>query len=255
MLIQFVKYQGTGNDFILVDNRSSLPIDKESVALKWCDRHFGIGSDGLIFIENSDTADFKMDFLNPDGSRSFCGNGSRCAVAFFLELTGKTGPVSFEAVDGLHEGHRDGDVISVRMRDTAAFSINPFGWFIHTGSPHQLVPVDNPNDIDLKSGGGQIRYNRRFAPGGTNVNFVKIENELVRIRTYERGVENETLSCGTGVTAAGLWGHHFGGLASPVRVLTRGGELSVSFRKSNDGFTDISLRGPAVRVFSGQIQM
>lgn len=255
-MIDFYKYQGTGNDFILIDNRSlSFTGNKINFSKHWCDRRFGVGSDGLIFIENSVDADFKMDFYNPDGSQSFCGNGSRCAVSFakFLGIN-KDDSVSFNAIDGRHIAEIKNETIRIKMNDVSAIETIGEDFFIHTGSPHYISyeKSDLRNIVEI---GRTIRYSEKYKPAGTNVNLVEeVNKNQIRIRTYERGVEDETFSCGTGAVACGLsyaYKHQLtNGL---VLVDVKGGQLKIEFKKNNEGFSDIWLEGPAQQVFNGTI--
>ena len=240
MELRFAKWHGTGNDFILIDDREGIfPVTDELVR-RLCDRHFGIGSDGLILIQGSHEAgaDFHMEFFNPDASRSFCGNGSRCAFAFWSGLIGARGPAAFTAIDGLHQGEwRDG-LVAVTLRDVA---------MIKRGSDGESV--------DFIHNGSERRYAPAHAPGGTNVNFLRVANGTVEMRTYERGVEAETLSCGTGVVAAALSALDRGSVRAPVRVSTPGGTLTVEARLDAEGAKDIRLIGPVSYVFNGAVSI
>ncbi|MBI3133284.1 MAG: diaminopimelate epimerase [Bacteroidetes bacterium] len=255
-MIEFYKYQGTGNDFILVDNRNQVfKSDKPAFVKKWCDRRFGIGSDGLIFIETASDADFYVDFYNPDGSQSFCGNGSRCAVRFAGRLgitSGKT--VIFKAIDGMHRAEMSDNAISIQMKDVAAVDRIDADFFIHTGSPHYIA-FDENSEKDILTFGRQIRYSERFKPGGTNVNLVKtLADNHIGVKTYERGVEGETFSCGTGVTACALaYAFKNGVEAGTVRADVKGGTLFVTFEKYGHGYRNIWLQGPAEFVYQGII--
>lgn len=254
--LHFYKYQGTGNDFIMADNRDeSISLSTEEI-IHLCDRKFGIGSDGIILIEKSDEADFYMNFYNPDGSKSFCGNGSRCAVRFaqFLEVTSNIG--SFIAIDGKHAFVSNLEEVHIHMRDVFTTSKQGEHFIINTGSPHYIIYTDSLEDINVVEEGRKIRYNAEFKGEGINVNFVQEKSNKLFIRTYERGVEDETLSCGTGVTAAAL---SFG-LRHPdkneLKVTTRGGELQVKWNRNEDGsFSEIYLCGPAQYVFDGHIMI
>lgn len=257
MDLVFEKYQGTGNDFILLDNRSgawnNLAI---SVIQKLCDRRFGIGADGFIKINHSAEADFDVDYYNSDGSKSFCGNGARCAVAFAHTLGFENEKVSFSAIDGMHIAEKQGDLIFLKMKDVSACSLVDTDYFVHTGSPHHIHFVDDVSSFDIFSFGKKVRYSERYQKEGVNVNAVQeLTNSAFAIRTYERGVEDETLSCGTGVTAAAL------ALADKNAVLgdfeyqiqTQGGLLAVKFNRTEAGFTNIWLIGPAKQVFRGEM--
>lgn len=255
--IQFVKYHGTGNDFILVDARNGdFPQSDTTLIQQMCRRRFGIGADGLILIQQDNETDFHMNFYNPDGSQSYCGNGSRCAVKFAKELGLVGTECTFRAIDGVHRG---------RITDTAVeISILPVNkierqsndevqWLINTGSPHYIVFCAETEAVNLIEEARHIRYNEVFRENGVNVNFVEITSpQSIRMRTYERGVEDETLSCGTGVTAAAIAHLQRGGEPGRVEVLTRGGKLIVKATALPDGsFSDIWLIGPAEHTFSG----
>lgn len=259
MVLPFFKYHGTGNDFILVDNRNGAFRPDAAVVRRLCDRHFGIGSDGLILIELpvKEGEDFYMNFYNPDGSSSFCGNGSRCAVKFAAALGIEKDRVRFSAIDGSHEAETDGEIVSVKMRDVREIITRPQEeYFLHTGSPHVVKMVQGDvNTHSLQEVALPVRHHKDFQPAGTNVNLVLEEHPgSIAMRTFERGVEDETLSCGTGVTAAALvHGFRHPGIQS-VTVMTRGGELKVTFEQIIPGtFQNIYLSGPAVAVYSGHI--
>lgn len=254
--ISFHKYQGTGNDFVMIDNRERT-FDRKDLSLvsRLCDRRFGIGADGVILIENSDKADFEMVYFNPDGSQSLCGNGSRCAVMFakFLGIIGHQ--TKFLAIDGEHEARIDGDLVYLKMHDVSSYEKIGEDYLIDTGSPHYIRYVSNTEAIDPVIEGRAVRYSDRFSKYGVNVNFLeKVNGETLKIRTYERGVENETLSCGTGCTAAAL-SMAIDTDISSVNLEAMGGKLRVDFVKANGGFSNIYLIGPAEAVFQGQIQV
>ena len=255
-MIQFCKYQGAGNDFIMIDNRKDqVKSDKVKFAQKWCDRHFGIGSDGVIFIENWAEGDFLMDFYNPDGSQSFCGNGSRCAMAFAKMLGIVNDEAKFVAVDGAHKAKFDGDLVHIKMNDVReVFSIGQ-DLVINTGSPHYLQQCNNTKALDVVKQGQEIRNSEEYRSKGINVNFIEdIDSNTIRIRTYERGVEDETLACGTGATAAALSFAHRNSLQKgEVKVKAMGGDLKVKFEKNGAGYSNIWLIGPAVQVYQGTI--
>lgn len=252
--MKFVKYQGTGNDFVVVDNRSDwFPKSDLDLVRKLCDRKFGIGSDGLILLNNSSEFDFDMGFYNPDGSTSFCGNGSRCIIhyAHFLGLF--TENCTFSAIDGIHHGKFGEKAIQVSMANVDGIEVADNWKLIDTGSPHVLIPSEDVLEADLMAQAHAIRYNDRFREKGVNVNLVQIRGDHhIRMRTYERGVENETLSCGTGVTAAALSVASVG--KQLIEVETQGGTLSVRCVQNAPGiFTDIWLTGPVEQVYSGEI--
>jgi len=256
--IEFYKYQGTGNDFVMVDNRSqNLDRKDKTIAQRLCDRKFGIGSDGLILIENHDEYDFEMVFFNPDGSQSMCGNGSRCAVKFAHYLGIIQNETTFLSTDGVHEASIKSDIVRLSMQDVEPSEINTFPehFIINTGSPHYVIFASNIKDKDVKEEGATIRYSEEFATQGINVNFVeKQSNDQISVRTYERGVENETLSCGTGVTACAI-AHVLHGGVSPVQIQTLGGQLGVEFELENGKAKNIWLIGPAKNVFKGEIEL
>jgi diaminopimelate epimerase len=256
MEIPFFKYHGTGNDFIMLDNRDGhLRLSADQI-VRLCRRNFGIGSDGLILIEQDAAEDFYMNFYNPDASQSFCGNGSRCAVAFARALGMVTNHGMFRAIDGVHAFVVNGDEIAIQMRDVAPVSWEENQCLVQTGSPHFIVEHPSPDELDIVREGRAIRYGERFRQEGVNVNFVRFEGEELWMRTYERGVEAETLSCGTGVTAAALSLASKNTSATRVNVHTRGGDLTVKFERMADGsFTDVWLCGPAEQVFKGTMDV
>ena len=255
MELQFSKYQGTGNDFIIVDNRTSSFPKGVALVQKLCDRRFGIGSDGLILIENHDTLDYRMVFYNPDGSESLCGNGSRCGFAFARALGMVDEKATFETTDGVHQAIVSDGIVSFSLFDNSNLTKNGSDYYVNTGSPHFVKIVKEIDAVDVVSEGSTIRYSDAFVgQNGTNVNFAQVLQDRVLVRTYERGVENETLSCGTGVTAVGLVASHLG-FNSPVTIETRGGLLTVSFEKEGNSFTNIWLTGPATFVFKGTVEI
>ncbi|MFT4660032.1 MAG: diaminopimelate epimerase [Patiriisocius sp.] len=256
MEMKFSKYQGTGNDFIMIDdlNKTFDSNDKQLIK-NLCDRKFGIGSDGIILLQADDELDFYVDFLNPDGSRSFCGNGSRCAVQFAVELGITENQCRFNAIDGEHEASILGDVVELKMSTVRSTENLGDDFLLDTGSPHYVKFVQDVSVLDIKKLGAEIRYNDRFNEQGVNVNFVEIGKDKIHIRTYERGVEDETLSCGTGVTAAAIASVLKSGEKEMVSVESMGGNLSVKLKQSGNTFTDIWLCGPAIKVFDGSIKL
>jgi diaminopimelate epimerase len=250
MELHFYKYQGTGNDFVVIDNRKGLIHLTSEQIVTLCDRRFGIGSDGLILLESDDQTDFYMNFYNPDASQSFCGNGSRCAVHFarFLGVVGEKS--RFRAIDGLHDGEIHGDEIRIHMKDVESLEKRGADFVINTGSPHYVVYEENIGQKDIVAEAKKIRYNQEFSAVGINVNFVEPQQSGIAMRTYERGVEDETLSCGTGVTAAAISYSSKTGLTD-IPVSTKGGLLRVRLEQSAKGFTSVWLCGPAVQVFQG----
>ncbi len=254
MKITFDKYQGTGNDFVMIDNRDGAfdRNDLKTVSFL-CDRKFGVGADGVILIEEHADYDFEMVYFNPDGSQSLCGNGSRCAVKFAESLGMISASTEFLAIDGPHRATIQGDLVDLKMADVSEVEAIGEDSLIDTGSPHYLRFVEQTDAIDLIESGREVRYSKRFADQGVNVNFLEpiSENEL-NIRTYERGVENETLSCGTGCTAAAI-AHGLKTGANAIKLNAQGGQLSVRFERDGDQFKEVYLKGPAEKVFSGQI--
>ena len=260
MKISFYKYQGTGNDFILIDNRQNI-FDPKNIDLvqKLCNRKFGIGSDGLMLLQNKVGYDFEMIFFNPDGSKSLCGNGSRCIVAFAKSLGIIKDKARFITFDGEHEAVilQNGEV-SLKMNDVKSVENGNGFYFLNTGSPHYCALVKDIQHYDVFAEGKKIRNSDRFKKDGTNVNFLEKSEDSVFVRTYERGVENETLSCGTGVTAAALVAA-MAGISSAenyCNIKTSGGNLKVKFKKNQDNsFSDIRLEGPAAFVYKGEIEI
>ncbi|WP_297336395.1 diaminopimelate epimerase [Algoriphagus sp.] len=255
--MRFYKYQGTGNDFVMIDDRENR-FDDQNLALvsQLCDRKFGIGADGLILIRNHTQFDFEMIYFNADGSQSMCGNGARCAVAFaaFLGIIGEK--TNFLAIDGEHEARIKEDLVELKMGDVSGVDQVNSDCFVNTGSPHHIRFVEQIEKYPVVAEGRKIRYDQHYAPGGTNVNFIQaMDSDEIFVRTYERGVEDETLSCGTGVTAAAL-AFAKDEEEAKVKIKTLGGNLSVRFRKkANGSFQDIWLIGPAKQVFAGQIDL
>lgn len=258
MNIEFYKYQGTGNDFILLDNREKI-YDALSIAQVkgLCDRHFGIGADGLMLLNNKEGYDFEMIYFNSDGNPgSMCGNGGRCMVEFASKMGIKKKEYNFLASDGVHQAEIDLEKkVSLKMQDVKNVDFSLDHYVLDTGSPHYVKYVKDVAAANVVEEGGRIRRSKEFAEKGINVNFVEIvSDDQIYVRTYERGVENETLSCGTGVTAAALISAHNDIGFNTVEVKTKGGNLSVEFeKKSETEFTDIWLSGPVDLVFSGKI--
>ena len=258
-LIHFYKYQGTGNDFVMIDNRQ-LSFSKNDTKLiaHLCDRKFGIGADGLILLENHPTVDFKMVYFNADGKEStMCGNGGRCLVRFAEFLGIIKSSTTFEAIDGLHHAQViDKTAISLQMGDVPDVKQEPDYVFVNTGSPHHVQLTENLTDLDVFKEGRNLR-NGLYGEAGANINFVEIKNNhTFKVRTYERGVEDETLSCGTGVTAVALAMHSISKTTSQeVTLETPGGDLKVSFEPQQNGYKNIWLTGPALQVFKGTIEV
>lgn len=258
----FHKYQGTGNDFVVIDDRAHAFDETDHARIaRLCHRRFGIGADGLMLLRNRAGYDFEMVYFNADGRpSSMCGNGGRCLVAFARFLGLITNHTRFLAVDGPHEARLEADgTVRLKMQDVAA--PQPAGAgdvFLHTGSPHHVrfLPAGLA-ELNVVAEGRALRYGPRYGEAGANINFVEPPADPAQpwpVRTYERGVEDETLSCGTGVTAVALAASAHGA-TSPVRLRTPGGLLEVAFRpQSGGGFADVWLSGPAVRVFFGKVE-
>jgi diaminopimelate epimerase len=260
MTVKFYKYQGTGNDFIMIDNRVyGLNKNQTDVVKRLCDRKFGIGADGLILLNEKIAYNFEMVYFNSDGNEStMCGNGGRCLVKFAHHLGLIESNCRFWAIDGAHEAHilNDGKV-SLKMKDVEIIEHANSHYILKTGSPHYIIFVKSVKDTDVIGEAKKVRYSERFAKEGINVNFVeKRDDGQILVRTYERGVEDETLSCGTGVVASSLALASLNGSdLQSVKVQTPGGELEVKFEHSNQGFTNIYLIGPAEKVFVGEIEI
>ena len=254
-VLHFHKYQGTGNDFILLDNRElHFPKDDVQFIHQLCDRRFGIGADGLILLENDDLSDFRMVYFNSDGNESsMCGNGGRCIVAFANQLGIIKEKASFNAIDGLHEAKIVDGHVELKMIDVDSIKQIRNHFYLNTGSPHHVQLVENLEAYNVKKEGAKIRYGI-YGKTGSNINFVEQEsNDVFMVRTYERGVEDETLSCGTGVTAVALAMYTSGKTnGETVTVKTLGGDLSVQFSKAGKVFSNIKLSGPVTKVFEGQ---
>jgi diaminopimelate epimerase len=253
----FFKYQGTGNDFVMIDDRLvHWDLGNLDLITALCDRKFGIGADGLILIRDHADYDFEMIYFNADGSQSFCGNGARCAVAFAAFLGMISENTLFLAIDGPHEARISRGEVFLKMAKVSPISESLGDAFVHTGSPHHVRWVEQLEDYPVLEQGQLLRHDPCYAPGGSNVNFVeKISDNEIFVRTFERGVENETLSCGTGVTAAALV---CGALThqQDIQIHTLGGRLRVTFEgNAMDGFDNIWLIGPAQQVYAGQIQL
>ena len=256
---EFYKYHGAGNDFVLIDNRKkTFHIDNEHIK-HICNRRLGIGADGLILLHSSDCQgiDFEMQYFNSDGFEgSMCGNGGRCAVAFAKKLQLIDNQATFLGIDGKHTAEiisSEGNTseISLQMKDVCEIRVFEDGYFLDTGSPHFVTFVDNLDDINIVEEGKTIRYDARFE-GGTNVNFVEIQDKhTLFVRTFERGVEDETLSCGTGVTASAVIFAKLNSDLQNVTIKTRGGKFYVKFNRNEDTFSQIFLQGETCFVFNG----
>lgn len=260
MNIQFYKYQGTGNDFVLLDNRTKIYDQLLASQIKQiCDRHFGVGADGLMLLNNKADFDFEMVYYNADGNfGSMCGNGGRCMTKFASHIGIKKNKYKFLASDGVHEAEIDlYGKVSLKMQDVDDVDFKIDHYLLNTGSPHYVKFVKNVEEMDVITEGHKIRYSKEFEEKGVNVNFIElISDDEIFVRTYERGVENETLSCGTGVTASALISAHNEKGFNRVEIKTKGGNLNVEFEKVSDTkFTDIWLSGPVNLVFTGEIKI
>ncbi|TNE81805.1 MAG: diaminopimelate epimerase [Bacteroidetes bacterium] len=258
MRLRFYKYQGTGNDFILIDNRNELlPRSNPELYGAWCDRRFGIGADGLILLQNKEGYDFEMVYFNSDGREStMCGNGGRCIVQFAHDRGLIEDETRFLAVDGPHDARIEKGIVSLHMQDVQGVESIGADFYLNTGSPHYVQFTNSDvGSIDLTTVAKSIRYNDRFAKEGTNVNLVEAKDHCLEVRTYERGVEDETYSCGTGVTAVALVNHICSENGSYRQAIhTPGGDLAVSLTKTGEGsFSDVWLHGPATFVFEGEL--
>ena len=255
MKMTFYKYQGTGNDFVVIDNRNGFfPKDNHAMIAEICNRKYGIGADGLLLLENNSKVDFTMVYYNADGKLgSMCGNGGRCIVHFanFLNIINEN--ILFEAIDGLHEASINNAIISLKMNDVASINVNTNSVFLNTGSPHHVEMVEDLKNYNVAENGFLIR-NKTYGKEGSNINFVeKIGRNLFAVRTYERGVEAETLSCGTGVTAVAIALSETNRIdTNNVELHTEGGNLLVHFNKLNGTYYDVYLEGPAKQVFKGE---
>ena len=256
MKLDFFKYQGTGNDFVIVDNRQNF-FDKNNTKLinQICDRRFGIGADGLILLENHESLDFKMVYYNADGNEStMCGNGGRCIVAFAKYLGIINDKATFEAIDGHHNSVIENDLVKLQMQDVQVIQKKDDYVFLDTGSPHHVVFRNNLKKLDVKAEGSAIRYSDLYKEEGVNVNFVELMgSDNFSVRTYERGVEDETLSCGTGVTAVAIAMHYIGETEKNlINLATPGGNLKVSFKENLGTYNNVWLIGPAEFVYKGE---
>lgn len=254
--INFSKFHGAGNDFIMINAIKNEIVLSEELIFKMCDRRTGIGADGLIILMHSDNHDFRMRYYNCDGKEStFCGNGGRCIAAFAHQQGIIKNEATYEAVDGIHkakvtETSSNEYLVELTMRDIMSYKLDDDSLLIDTGSPHYVKKIMNLDSMDVNAEGAKIRYDKNISSDGVNVDFLLNDNGNIRIRTYERGVENETLACGTGVTAsamaASLW---YGG--NDIDIYTQIAKLNVRFDKENNTFKNVVLTGPAAHVFDG----
>jgi diaminopimelate epimerase len=266
-MVDFFKMSGSGNDFILIDNKDqSLTVGNIAEFVRTvCERKVSVGADGFIIIENSQRADFRWRFFNADGSEvDMCGNGARCAARFAYIRGIAKEKMSFETGAGIIDAEVRGDTVKLRLTEPRAMKVNisvmiegqPIEVnFVNTGVPHVVIFVQDLDRYDVFNMGRKIRYHKDFQPEGTNANFMEvIDRHTIRIRTYERGVEDETLACGTGAAASALISSSQGLVESPVDVRVKSGEtLKIYFHKAGQGFEDIYLEGKANVVYEGRI--
>ena len=257
MLVNFYKYHGTGNDFIIVYGKHYVPTFSSENIQKLCDRKYGIGADGVMLIKYKEGYDFEMQFYNPDGSMSFCGNGSRCAVLFCYHNGISTKDCTFLTNDGVHHGQVVAPgIVKINIISPLRVVALPNGDFqINTGSPHYIQFTENVENLNFIQDCLKIRNSKQYIEEGINVNMVEENASEIKIRTYERGVENETLSCGSGVTAAALSYASNKDINESVKVRTKGGLLTVDFKRENGHFEDVYLTGPAEFVYRGEINL
>lgn len=267
-MLRFTKMNGAGNDFILIDNRlGDVHLDRSQIA-RLCERHRGIGADGILLVEKpADHAHFRMRYFNADGGEAeMCGNGARCFARFANKLAGAPEKISFETQAGVISAELNGDLVTLQMTRPTDLRLNlrltvadedRTVHFINSGVPHVVIPVPTIEHVDVCGEGAGIRHHKMFSPNGTNVNFIeKLDRNKIAIRTYERGVENETLACGTGIVASALIFAATENISGPVQVLARGGdELQVGFETVDGGFRNVTLTGPAEFVFEGTIEL
>ena len=257
MIFNFYKYQGTGNDFIIIDCRDINYNFSINDISKLCDRKFGIGSDGIMLIKEHAELDFEMQFYNPDGTMSFCGNGTRCAVLFCFHNGLCSKKTKFLTNDGIHHGEII-DAENVKIDILSPIKVNQLSngdFKTNTGSPHYVKFVQDLKVSNLIEQCKAIRYSDEYKEDGINVNMVEDKKGLIEMRTYERGVENETLSCGSGVTAAALSFASFSDINDTVKVNTKGGSLKVNFERENGHFNQVYLTGSAHFVFRGEFSL
>jgi diaminopimelate epimerase len=268
IMLRFTKMNGAGNDFILIDNRAGeVRLDRSRIA-RLCDRHRGIGADGILLLEKaSNNADFRMRYFNADGGEAeMCGNGARCFARFANKIAGAQKRISFETPAGVIAAELVNDLVTLQMTEPTDLRINmklpvtnegKTVHFINSGVPHVVIPVSRVDDVDVRREGSAIRSHNTFSPNGANVNFIeKRGSDRLAVRTYERGVEDETLACGTGVVASALIFATLENTNGPITVIARGGdELQVGFEKSDNWFRNVTLTGPAEFVFEGTIEI
>src|SRR2546421_5965547 len=267
-MLRYTKMNGEGNDFVMIDNRAGEVRLQPEQIVRICDRHRGIGADGILLLEQgSNGADFRMRYYNRDGGEAeMCGNGARCFARFANKIAAAPARVSFQTPAGLIRGELHGELVTLQMSepkdlrlnlDLVTSAGNERVHFINSGVPHVVAPVSKIEDVDVRKRGAALRYDKEFSPAGANANFIeKRDAKEILVRTYERGVEDETLACGTGVVASALIFAATEKVAGPIRVTVRsGGELSVDFEKTGQKFTNVTLTGPAEFAFEGTIEI
>jgi diaminopimelate epimerase len=267
-MLRFTKMNGAGNDFVLLDNRAGeIKLDRGEI-VRLCDRHRGIGADGVLLLEKpSNRADFRMRYFNADGGEAeMCGNGARCFARFARKVAGAQRKISFETPAGVISAESVEDLVTLQMTDPSDLRLNislqladenKTVHFINSGVPHVVIPVPRIDDVDVRREGAAVRHHKMFSPAGANVNFLQKQGpNQIAIRTYERGVEGETLACGTGIVASALILAATENVTGPITVVAHGGdELRVGFEKSADEFCNVTLTGPAEFVFEGTIEI
>lgn len=257
MEIEFFKYNGTGNDFVMIDNRNNIFDGSNKTLIKHlCTRHFGIGADGLILLENDTKYDFKMVYFNSDGSEStMCGNGGRCIIQFAHDLGVIGNSTEFIAIDGPHKGKVHADFVALEMIDVNEIEDTSIYTELDTGSPHYVSFMDTIPDSFVEDA-RKVRNSQTYVKEGINVNFATVSNNTIKMRTFERGVENETLACGTGATAVAIAAHHKGLISeTTIPVEVEGGNLTIQVEENNGKYSNVWLNGPAKYVFKGTVKL
>lgn len=267
-MLRFSKMNGAGNDFILIDNRAGdIRLDRNQIA-HLCDRHRGVGADGILLLETAaNAADFRMRYFNADGGEAeMCGNGARCFARFANKVAGGQQKIFFETPAGVILAELNDELVKLRMTEPTDLRLNvelPIAnqkktvHFVNSGVPHVVIPVSRIDDVDVRAEGSAIRHHEMFSASGTNVNFIEKRGpKKIAVRTYERGVEDETLACGTGVVASALIFAAIENVEAPIVVMARGGdELKVGFEKTGNQFRNVTLTGPAEFVFEGTVEI
>jgi diaminopimelate epimerase len=258
MTIHFSKYHGAGNDFIIIDDRKEIfDISNNNLVKNLCDRRFGIGADGLMILRNDNLQDFRMIYFNSDGYEgTMCGNGGRCITSFASSLGLISDLTFFLASDGTHEAKISGNIVNLKMKDNSEINKLEDGYFVNSGSPHFVCLNENPFEVDINTIGKDIRSQHRFSPNGVNVNFISVNKNIINIATFERGVEAETLSCGTGsVASAVAVAYEKPNGIYEFNIKAKGGNLVVKFEKNDFLYQNVWLSGPAEKVFEGKFEI